>query len=111
MLRPTDPAGVAQATLALQRLRSLLVRREPDDRDYSPRVATRATRWATVQVGCGGRAVIDVARDLGCDWHAVIDAVVAVGGPLIDHPDRIGRVTALGLDETLFARVAGSAPS
>ena len=38
-------------------------------------------------------------------WHTVMDAVVAVGEQLIDHPDRIGAVTALGLDETLFARI------
>ena len=35
-------------------------------------------------------------RDLGCGWHAVMDAVVAVGEQLIDHPDRIGSLTALG---------------
>jgi hypothetical protein len=34
-----------------------------------------------------------------------MDAVVIIGEQLIDHPDRIGTVTALGLDETLFARV------
>lgn len=34
-----------------------------------------------------------------------MDAVVAIGEQLVDHPDRIGAVTALGLDETLFARV------
>ena len=34
-----------------------------------------------------------------------MDAVVAVGEQLIDHPDRIGTVNALGLDETLFAKV------
>ncbi len=34
-----------------------------------------------------------------------MDAVVVIGEQLIDHPDRIGAVTALGLDETLFARV------
>jgi transposase len=68
-------------------------------------LTTRAARWATVQVGRHGRAVTEVARDLGCGWHAVMDAVVAVGEQLIDHPDRIGTVTALGLDETLFARV------
>jgi hypothetical protein len=33
---------------------------------------------------------------------------VAIGEQLIDHPDRIGAVTALGLDETLFARVGRS---
>jgi transposase len=45
-----------------------------------------------------------VARELGCDWHTVMDAVVAYGTPLVDDPARIGPVTALGLDETLFAR-------
>jgi transposase len=80
--------------------------------DENPEIATarcglttRAARWATLQVGRHGRAVSDVAQDLGCGWHAVMDAVVAIGEQLIDHPDRIGTVTALGLDETLFARV------
>lgn len=80
--------------------------------DENPQIATarcllttRAARWVTVQVGRHGRAVTDVAAELGCSWHAVMDAVVAVGEQLIDHPDRIGKVTALGLDETLFAKV------
>jgi transposase len=64
----------------------------------------RAGRWVTVQVGREGRTVAEVARELGCDWHTVMDAVVAYGAPLIDDPGRIGTVTALGLDETLFAR-------
>jgi transposase len=68
-------------------------------------LTTRAARWSTLQVGRNGRAVSDVARDLGCSWHTVMDAVVVIGEQLIDHPDRIGTVTALGLDETLFARV------
>ena len=67
-------------------------------------LTTRAARWATLQVGRYGRAVSDVARDLGCGWHTVMDAVVVIGEQLIDHPDRIGRVTAIGLDETLFCR-------
>jgi transposase len=45
-----------------------------------------------------------VAADLGCGWHAVMDAVELYGCPLVDDPARIGTVTALGLDETLFAR-------
>lgn len=80
--------------------------------DTNPEIATtrsalttRAARWVTTQVGRHGRTVADVARDLGCGWHMVMDAVVAVGEQLIDHPDRIGPVIALGLDETLFARV------
>jgi transposase len=67
-------------------------------------VTTRAARWATVQVGRHGRTVAEVATDLGCDWHTVMDAVVIYGTPLIDDPHRFGPVTAVGLDETLFAR-------
>ena len=68
-------------------------------------MTTRAARWATLQVGRHGRAVSEVAADLGCDWHTVMDAVVVYGTPLIDDPDRYGAVSAVGLDETLFARV------
>lgn len=45
-----------------------------------------------------------MAHDLGSDWHAVRAVVVAVGKRLIDHPNRIGPVNALGLDATLFAK-------
>ncbi len=66
----------------------------------------RAARWATVQVGRNGRSVSEVAAELGCAWHTVNDAVVSYGEALIDDdPDRIGDVTALGLDEALFCRV------
>ena len=65
----------------------------------------RAGRWVTAQVGELGRTVSEVARELSCDWHTVNDAVIAYGTALIDgDPDRIGEVTALGLDETLFHR-------
>src|SRR5437879_6922297 len=66
----------------------------------------RAGRWVTEQVGCWGRTVNEVALELGCDWHTINDAVIAYGTALVDHdPDRIGEPTALGLDETLFARL------
>lgn len=66
-------------------------------------VTDRAGRWMTGQVG-RGRPVSEVAAELGCDWHTVMDAVLAYGTPLIEDPGRIGQVTALGLDETLFVR-------
>jgi transposase len=77
-----------------------------DPRIASSRCATttRAARWATVQVGRHGRTVNEVADDLGCDWHTVMDAVVVYGTPLVDDPHRFGAVAAVGLDETLFAR-------
>ena len=44
----------------------------------------RPALWATIQVGRSGRTVAEVARELGCDWHTVNDAVLAYGGALID---------------------------
>ena len=63
-----------------------------DPRIAAPRMALtdRAGRWATVQVGRHGRAVSEVAADLGCDWHTVNDAVVAYGTVLIADPHRFG---------------------
>jgi transposase len=78
-----------------------------DERIAGPRVALtdRAGRWVTVQVGRLGRSVNEVARELGCDWHTVNDTVIAYGEALLAADgDRVGRVDALGLDETLFFR-------
>jgi len=78
-----------------------------DSRIAFPRQALtdRAGRWVTAQVGRCGRSVSEVAAELGCSWHTVNDAVMAYGEALIDDdPDRIGVVTALGLDEALFCR-------
>jgi transposase len=50
--------------------------------------------------------VSDVARELGADWHAINDAVMAYGQALLDADvDRVGTVAALGVDEVLFARL------
>lgn len=72
----------------------------------------RAARWATLQVGGRGRTVAEVARELGCAWDTVNNAVVAYGAALLAaDTDRIANVTALGMDEILFARTAATAPS
>jgi transposase len=78
-----------------------------DPRIAAPRlsVTDRAARWATLQVGRSGRAVSDVAAELGAGWHAVNDAVIAYGTALLDADvDRVGAVAALGVDEVLFGR-------
>ena len=79
---------------------------EQDRSIAAPRMAMtdRLGRESTRQVGQWGRSVNEVARDLGCDWHTVNDAVVAYGAALVEHPDRFGDVAALGLDEVLFVR-------
>lgn len=65
----------------------------------------RAGRWVTKQVGKFKRSVNELAVELGCDWHTINDTVIAYGTPLVEDPGRIGDVDALGLDETLFARI------
>jgi transposase len=65
----------------------------------------RAGRWVTEQVGRWHRSVNELAVELGCDWHTINDTVLAYGTPLVEDPDRIGDVDAIGLDETLFARI------
>ena len=76
-----------------------------DSRIAAPRLGLtdRARHWVTYQVGRLGRTVSQVARELGCDWHTVNDTVIASDTALVDEPERIGQITALGLDETLFA--------
>jgi hypothetical protein len=44
--------------------------------------ATRAAKWATVQVGTG-RTVSEVAGELNCDWPTVNDAVTTNGAALL----------------------------
>ena len=78
-----------------------------DSRIAAARLAMtdRAGRWVTEQVGRRGRTVNEIAVELGCDWHTINDTVIAYGTPLVEDPERIGDVDALGLDETLFARL------
>ena len=68
-------------------------------------ITDRAGRWSTIQVGRHRRTVPEVADDLRCDWHTVMDAVNAFGAALIDDPYRIRDTTAIGLDEVLFCRL------
>ena len=68
-------------------------------------LTSRAARWVTAQVGKLGRSVDEVAEELGCDWHTVNDEVRRWGGALLEaDTDRVGRVEAVGVDETLFWR-------
>lgn len=81
--------------------------------EEDPRIAAsrqvltaRSARWATAQVGRHARSVNEVANELGCDWHTVNDTVISYGEALLEaDEDRIGEVSALGLDEVLMVRV------
>ena len=81
-----DPAGVAQAPLALpERVSDEVVDRARNRRIAAARcvMTARAGRWAT-DAGRPPRphASSEMATDLGCDWHTVKDAVDRYGTAL-----------------------------
>ena len=62
----------------------------------------RARRWGCREVGQYGRTVAAIAVLLGVGWNTVLRAVRAFGQPLVDDPDRLDDVTALGVDEHVW---------
>ena len=76
----------------------------------APRVVLtdRAQQWAFEQVGHHERAVSAVAGQLGVSWHTIMTQVVDRGTPLVEDPDRLAGVSAVGVDETSFLRATGT---
>jgi transposase len=85
--------------------------------EVSEHVSTRAvlTRRAGVeachQVGQNARPVSQLADELGVCWWTIMTAVDEHGRPLIDDPNRVGQVHALGVDETSFLRATRTHPT
>lgn len=77
---------------------------QSDQVDRQAVLTRRAGAEACRQVGENARPVAGVARELGVCWWTVMNAVIEHGTPLIDAPDRVGKVTQLGVDETSFLR-------
>jgi transposase len=71
----------------------------------------RARAEACRRVGKDAHAVAAVARDLGVGWATVMRAVADHGRPLVEDPDRLDGVAALGLDETSFLKATRRAPT
>jgi hypothetical protein len=71
----------------------------------------RARAEACRRVGKDAHAVAAVARDLGVGWATVMRAVGDHGRPLVEDPDRLNGVAALGLDETSFLKATRVAPT
>lgn len=65
-------------------------------------LTARAGREVTRLVGEEARSVASLARWLGVAWGTVMAAVRFHGTPLVDDPERVGEVRALGVDETAF---------
>ena len=77
---------------------------EPDIAPPRGRITSRAARWATRRAGMG-RAIKEIAAELGCNWHAAMAAVQRWGQALLEADvSRTEGVTALGLDEILMFR-------
>lgn len=70
----------------------------------------RAGAEACRQVGELARPVSQVAEEFGVCWWTVMNAVIEHGTPLVDDPDRIGRVRQLGVDETSFLKATRQHP-
>jgi transposase len=70
----------------------------------------RAGMEACRQVGEHARPVAQVAREFGVCWWTVMNAVEEHGTPLVDDPDRVGRVRQLGIDETSFLAATPTHP-
>ena len=64
----------------------------------------RARREACRRVGQDGHSVAQVAAQFGVAWATVMAAVVEYGTALVDEPERLDGVDALGVDETAFLR-------
>jgi transposase len=67
-------------------------------------LSDRAARFATYQVGKNGRTITEIARELGCSWHAVNNAVMAYGEVLLEASKNEDCVKSIGLDEALFVK-------
>jgi transposase len=66
-------------------------------------VLTRRARVdACQQVGRDQRTVAAVARAMGAGWNTVMGAVREHGTPLVDDPQRLQGVTAIGVDEHVW---------
>jgi transposase len=73
-------------------------------------ITRRAGMEACRQVGELARPVSRVADEFGVCWWTVMNAVIEHGTPLVDDPDRIGRVRQLGVDETSFLKATRDHP-
>ncbi len=74
-------------------------------------LTVRAGADATRQVGELAQPVASVARELGVCWWTVMDAVRRHGTPLVEDPERVGTVRALGIDETNYQSAKPTHPT
>ena len=70
---------------------------------YRQHVLTaRAVDWAIAQLRHEHASINGLARQLGCDWHTLWDRVEARLTQAAARPERLDRVTDLGVDEHIW---------
>jgi transposase len=74
-------------------------------------LTNRAGAECCRQVGRNARPVSQMAAELGVCWDTVMDAVREHGEPLVDDPERVGEVSALGVDETTWLSATKDHPT
>ena len=74
-------------------------------------LTNRAGAECCRQVGRNARPVSQMAAELGVCWDTVMAAVREHGEPLVDDPERVGEVTALGVDETTWLSATKDHPT
>ncbi len=65
-------------------------------------LTNRAGMECCRQVGRNARPVTQMAAELGVCWDTVVGAVREHGEPLVEDPERVEIVRALGVDETTW---------
>jgi transposase len=83
----------------------------PDAVPVRALLTVRAGMEATRLVGELAQPVAVVGRELGVCWWTVMEAVRRHGTPLIDDPERVGTVRALGIDETNYQSAKPTHPT
>ena len=74
-----------------------------------PRSAlTERARLAAMRRVQAEETVAAVARDLQVGWHTVMRAVVDYGVPLVEDPDRLASVAAVGVDEHVWVHASAN---
>ncbi|MGH3672955.1 MAG: ISL3 family transposase [Pseudonocardiaceae bacterium] len=63
------------------------------------------------QVGARDAAVSAVAAQLGVAWWTIMNLTIEQGTPIVEDPQRLADVDAIGVDETAYLRATGRHPT
>ena len=71
----------------------------------------RARAWAFEQVAARDAVVSAVAAQLGVAWWTIMNLTIEAGTPIVEDPQRLADVDAVGVGETAYLRATGRHPT